>query len=70
MPRKARLTTDSPRERKPWRQKTTLTFSTQDLLALTRLVAAGQVVLNTTHPVVSRLKAAITRMGLIVPQGL
>ena len=70
MPRKARNTKDSPREPKPWRQATTLTFSTQDLLALTRLVAAGQVVLNTTHPVVSRLKAAITRMGLIVPQGL
>lgn len=44
------------KQAKVWRQVTTITFSAQDLLALTRLVAGGQVLLGTTHPVVSRLK--------------
>jgi hypothetical protein len=52
------------------RRTTTLTFRAQDLSALARFVSAGMVMLQTGHPVVSRLKAAMTRLGLPVPRGL
>lgn len=48
----------------------TLTLGAEDLSALVRLLAAGVVVLQTTHPVIARLKAAMTRLGLPVPRGL
>ncbi len=47
-----------------------MSFSAEDLTALARLVAAGQVLLQTRHPVVPRLKAALSRLKLPVPQGL
>jgi len=49
---------------------TAMTFTAEDLSSLARLVAGGQVLLQTTYPVVARLKAALTRMGLPAPQGL
>lgn len=59
-----------PQERRASGQATSITFTTQNLLALARLVGAGQVLLGTTHPVVSRLKAALSRLGLSLPLGL
>lgn len=56
--------------RKAVKRSTSLTLSGEDLSALARLVAGGKVLLQTTHPVMARLKAALTRLGLPVPQGL
>ena len=61
-PRAGRRVPDSPR--------TTISFGADDLVQLARLVAAGQVLLQSRPAVVSRLKAALTRMRLPVPQGL
>lgn len=55
------------------RKRTTgMTFSAEDLSELGRLVAVGQVHAQVSHaiPVVSRLKQAMTRMGLPTPKGL
>ena len=63
--------------RKPGRprqlvRRTRITFSTDDLAALGPLVAAGQAVLQPEQrlPVLARLKAAMTRLGVLVPKGL
>lgn len=45
-------------------RKTSITFTADDLSALVRFVQAGQVMMQTKHPVVSKLKAALTRLGL------
>jgi|GEM_PF-3741059 len=52
------------------RRSTALTLSADDLNSLARVVAAGQVFLQARTPVATRLKAALTRMGLPTPQGL
>lgn len=57
-------------EKKKRKRTTTVTFTGEDLSSLARLVAAGQLMLQRTSPVVARLKAALTRMGVPVPQGL
>lgn len=49
---------------------TTITFTGDDLTALARYVSAGVVLLQTTHPVIPRIKAALTRLGLPVPKGI
>lgn len=49
---------------------TTITFTGDDLTALSRYVGAGVVLLQTSHPVIPRIKAALTRLGLPVPKGL
>jgi hypothetical protein len=49
---------------------TAVTFSTQDLVELGHLIAVGQAVLQKRVPVVARLKAAMTRLGVRIPQGL
>jgi len=49
---------------------TTISFSGDDLTALGRLAGAGQLVLQTGHPVLARLKAAMTRLRVPVPKGL
>ncbi len=52
---------------------TTITFSTQDLETLGRLVVAGQAMLcghGPAQPAVTRLKAAMTRLGVPTPRGL
>jgi hypothetical protein len=52
------------------RRTTAITFNEEDLAALGRLVSVGQSVLQTRFPVVARLKAAMTRLGLSAPKGL
>lgn len=49
---------------------TTLTFSADELSTLARYIAAGMVLLQTKHPVTSRIKGALTRIGLPHPNGL
>lgn len=56
---------------KPHRKNgTTITFNAEELAALARYVSAGVLLLQTSHPVISRLKAALTRVGLPTPKGL
>jgi len=58
---------------KPDGRTTSVSFSAKDLTAIGRLLATGQVVLHShgpVHPVVGRLKAAMTRLGVPVPRGL
>jgi hypothetical protein len=52
--------------------RTAISFSRDDLVALARLVQAGQVLLaDEQRPaVVARLKAAMTRLGVPIPRGL
>lgn len=57
------------RRRRPNR-RTSISFTGDELVALGQLIAAGQVVLQTRHPAVPRLKAAMTRLRVAVPQGL
>jgi hypothetical protein len=49
---------------------TTISFSAEDLRGLGQLVAAGQVMLQTSCPAVARLKAAMTRLQVPIPKGL
>lgn len=51
---------------------TSVSLNERDLAVLGRLVAAGQVILESTkaEPVVARLKAAMTRLGVQTPKGL
>ena len=49
---------------------TTLTFSAEELSVLIRYIAAGTVLLQTTHPVIARIKGALTRIGLSTPKGI
>jgi hypothetical protein len=51
-------------------RSTAISFSREDLELLGQLVAAGQVALQKTGPMVPRLKAAMTRLGLKHPHGL
>ena len=46
------------------RRTTTVTFTADDLSTLARLIGAGKVLLQGSYPVVPRLKAAMTRMGV------
>lgn len=52
-------------------RRTRLSFTGKDLAELAKLIGAGQVLLQVQHapPVVARLKAALTRLGLPVPKG-
>lgn len=43
---------------------TSITFTADDLDALARYVSAGVVLIRTNHPVISKIKAALTRLGL------
>lgn len=49
--------------------KTAITFTADDLTALSRYVSAGVVLLQTKHPVITKIKAALTRLGLQTPKG-
>jgi len=49
---------------------TAVSFSADDLAALGHRVAVGQAVLQKRPPVTARLKAAMTRMGVPLPEGL
>ena len=54
----------------PKATSTTITLNADDLATLGRLVSAGQVMLPTTYPVLARLKAAMSRLGVPAPKGL
>lgn len=49
---------------------TKITLTGDDLAALAKFVSAGIIILQTSHSVVSKLKAAFTRLGLPTPKGL
>lgn len=49
---------------------TSITLTGDDLSALAKYVSAGVIILQTSHPVISKLKAAFTRLGLPIPKGL
>jgi len=53
-------------------ERTSVSFSREDLEALARLIQAGQAVLRDEQRpvVVTRLKAAMTRLNVPVPYGL
>lgn len=51
-------------------QKTSVSFSAHDLAELGHALAVGGAVLQKHPPVVVRLKAAMTRIGVSVPRGL
>jgi hypothetical protein len=52
------------------KRHTAITLNAEDLASLGRLVGAGQVLLQTSAPVVAKVKAAMTRVGVSVPKGL
>ncbi len=49
--------------RRKRKQGTALTFTAEELAVLNRVIAVGQAVLKVEHPVISRLKGAMTRLG-------
>ncbi len=56
--------------RKKPERTTKVSFTSSDLTTLGKLVSAGQMVFPTEHPVLRKLKAAMSRMGLPVPKGM
>ena len=44
--------------------RTAVTFTANDLDELARILAAGQALLRQSAPIVSRLKAAMTKLGV------
>jgi hypothetical protein len=52
------------------KRSTVVTFTAEDLNVLATVLAAGQVMVPTSHPVLWRLKAAMTRMGVAAPRGV
>jgi hypothetical protein len=44
--------------------RTAVSFTAEDLEDIARILAAGQALLRTSAPVVSRLKAAMTKLGV------
>jgi hypothetical protein len=53
-------------------ERTSISFSEDGLAALTRLIQAGQVMLQAEErpPVIGRCKAAMTRLGVAIPYRL
>jgi hypothetical protein len=49
---------------------TTITLNADELTILGRLISAGQVMVPTKHPVLGRIKAAMSRLGVPAPKGL
>ncbi len=62
----------SPRRGRPPKQRrvTSISLSDADLADLGRLLAVGRAVLQKDAPVIARLKAAMTRLGVQIPKGL
>jgi len=67
---KLRMRPKSPIKPRPSTRRTAVSFTAEELATLGRLLAAGQVMLQISAPVLSRLKAAMTRMHVTVPKGL
>ncbi len=57
-------------QKKKAERATKVTFSNSDLATLGKLVSAGQILMPTEHSVITKLKGAMSRMGLPVPKGL
>ncbi len=57
-------TTRTVRMERPRVRTTTVTFSAADLAALGKLFSVAQGVLGVRFPVVAKLKAAMTRLGV------
>ncbi len=55
---------------RPRGRTTSLTFSEAELAEVGRGLAAGQVLLQQKFTVTTKLKAALTRLGVPIPQGL
>ena len=72
MPRRARKIEESKAGAKDRRLTTAVTYSGDELAVLAEYVAAGLVILRVTtpHPAVSKLKAALSRLGIKPPHGL
>lgn len=53
-------------------ERTSISLSREDLTALAKLIQAGQILVQTEErpPVIARLKAAMTRLGMPMPHGL
>ena len=53
-------------------RRTSVSFTADELATLGQLLAAGRVMLQLEHrlPVLARIKAAMTRIGVLVPKGL
>lgn len=49
---------------------TTLTFTVEELMELAKYVAAGMVLLQVKPSVTTRIKSALSRLGLQPPAGL
>jgi hypothetical protein len=65
------LNTKKRQGRQPAAQRTTtISFSVQDLAELGQVLAVGQAVLQKRLPVSARLKAAMTRLRVPVPDQL
>lgn len=62
---KTRRQPQPKRSAAPTPKRTAVTFTAKDLDELARILGAGQVLLRQSFPVVSRLKAAMTRMGVL-----
>ncbi len=52
--------------------RTSISFSSEDLEALARLIQAGEVLLRDEQrpPVITQINAAMTRLGISQPSGL
>jgi hypothetical protein len=64
------LNTKKREGRRPEATRTTISFSAQDLAELGQVLAVGQAVLQKRLPVSARLKAAMTRLRVPVPDQL
>jgi len=60
----------APPARSSRTRTTSIAFTGDDLATVGRLLSIGQSVLPTKHPVLTRVKAAMTRMNLPAPKGL
>jgi hypothetical protein len=49
---------------------TSITLTGDDVSALIKYVSVGAVILQTSHPVIAKLKGACSRLGMATPHGL
>ena len=54
----------------PQKPATKITFTGDELTALARYVAAGMILLETNHPVMTKIAKGMSRLGLAAPEGL
>lgn len=62
---------DNVKKRAPKQKRgTTLTFSADELITLARYVSFGKILLQRDDSVISRIKGALSRLGMSSPEGL